>query len=281
MSHSIYYRSMFVKLNDNKFIPLIEVGSSNCYDVTWNGRYRRERDWQQMRIEGRHNEFAFTREEIMQEIERRIKDEKKYNVGKPNHFREGVFTEKDIESMFGYFSGMCIEGRQTRTTTAQQIRNFFMRGFEQSVDMVTEAPQIKMTWSTGDWEHRQYHQHTANNEKELTEKWNELTAAGIEVWLQYEFAEWLWENHRHKSVKKAPQEYTTGYVVNFGSNFVTKLTSRRLFYNSYMNYAKIYTTRAAAQKVAERIKSNYDSITDEPTIIEVHKDEMNQWHIAA
>lgn len=284
MSYQILYRSMFVKLNDNKFIPLIETGSNNCYDIMWNGRERRERSWHQLRIQGRHNDFAFTREEIMQEVERWIDDEKEQhaNKPKPEYYHDTTpFTEKDIESHFGYFAGMAIEGRNTGDTTAQQVRNFFLKGFEQAVDMAEETPTINLTWNTRNGEKTEYHHHNATTEKDITDKWNELTAEGREVWIGYYCADYLYEQHRRRAVKKAPKEHTTGYVVQFGGLYVNKMTSRRLFYGRYLDNAKVYTTRAAAQKVADRIRTNYDSITDNPVIVEVHKDDTNQWHAAA
>jgi len=41
MSYDIFYDKQFVKLNDNTFIPMVLVGSNNCYD--WNNK--RSRSW--------------------------------------------------------------------------------------------------------------------------------------------------------------------------------------------------------------------------------------------
>ena len=45
MSYEIIYDKGFVKLPENNFIPLIMAGSNNCYEVNWNGREVRSRNW--------------------------------------------------------------------------------------------------------------------------------------------------------------------------------------------------------------------------------------------
>ena len=109
MSYTILYRSMFVKLRNNKYIPLVEIGSNNCYDSIG----KRTRSWQQWLIEGREKEYSFTREEIMQAIESWIEREKKCHVNKPKHGNNTEYwTFKDIEKHFGYFGCCALYGRR-------------------------------------------------------------------------------------------------------------------------------------------------------------------------
>lgn len=44
MSYEIIYGSQFIKVG-NKYIPLVLNGSNNCYEINWNGKERRERNW--------------------------------------------------------------------------------------------------------------------------------------------------------------------------------------------------------------------------------------------
>ena len=79
MSYTIMYRSMFVKLSDGRFIPMVEMGDNNVRD--WNGR--RSRLWQQWVIGKSFKTFpAYTKDEIMAEVECVINNEKK-RVGQP------------------------------------------------------------------------------------------------------------------------------------------------------------------------------------------------------
>lgn len=135
MSYTILYRSMFVKMSDGRYIPLVEIGDNNVYDISWNGHQRRSRDWQQWVIGKQHDKLAFTKSEIMNEVERVINIEKE-RVGKPYadyEHKDGVYTEQEIEKHWGYYSGIAIEGQHCNNTSAQQVRNFFLRGFEQAV----------------------------------------------------------------------------------------------------------------------------------------------------
>lgn len=89
---------------------------------------------------------------------------------------------------------------------------------------------------------------------------------------------------RARTVKKAPQEHTTGYVVNYrccyGSCFVLKMYSRRLWHATGLERAKIYTTRAAAEKAAQRIDQCYETIKGSAIIQAVEKGEYG-WHLSA
>ncbi len=42
MSYSIFYRAMFLKMSDGTFIPMIESGDNNVWEVE---RNRRAREW--------------------------------------------------------------------------------------------------------------------------------------------------------------------------------------------------------------------------------------------
>lgn len=284
MSYTILYRAMFVKMNDNKYIPLVEAGSNNCYESTWNGRQRRCRDWHQWKWED--DKLAYTREELIEAVEQIIEKYKQRYVGTPRPEYEhnpGIYTEKEIERRFGYFSGIAINGNgHCNNTTAQQFRNFFLKGFEQSVETSHRNFRLDVhcinKWPN--YEHR-----TAKTEEELIEAWNELHQYNNEVWIGYDYnAESLWEEHHTRPIKKAPQEHTTGYVVNYrccyGSCFVLKMSGRRLWHATGLERAKVYTTRAAAEKAAQRINQCYETIQDTAIVYAVEKGEYG-WQLAA
>jgi hypothetical protein len=44
MSYSIYYDRAFIRVDD-KFVPLVNSGSNNCFQFSWNGREIPEKDW--------------------------------------------------------------------------------------------------------------------------------------------------------------------------------------------------------------------------------------------
>ena len=277
MSYTIMYRSMFVKLNDGRFIPMVEMGDNNVYD--WNGR--RSRSWQQWVIRKSFKTFpAYTKDEIMAEVERIINNEKT-RVGQPYadyEHKEGVYTVQEIEKHWGYYSGIAISGRHCNTTTAQQFRNFFLKGFEQAVTF-DEDVTIDLHWCTEypHWEHRYVH-----SEQELRQTWEELKREKRDIWLAYSgCADRLYEEHRRKVAPRVKKEQTAGFLVKIGYRYVTKMTSRHLWHNHWFDEAKIYSTRAAAEKVARRITQNYTTITDVPQVLPARKNETGKWELAA
>lgn len=44
MSAEIYYKKAFIKA-DNKFIPMVNHGSTNCWEINWRGRHVPEKNW--------------------------------------------------------------------------------------------------------------------------------------------------------------------------------------------------------------------------------------------
>lgn len=277
MSYTIMYRSMFVKLSDGRFIPMVEMGDNNVRD--WNGR--RSRSWQQWVIGKSFKTFpAYTKDEIMAEVECVINNEKK-RVGQPYadyEHKEGVYTEQEIEQHWGYYSCIAISGRHCNTTTAQQFRNFFLKGFEQAVTF-DEDVTIDLHWCTEypNWEHRYVH-----SEQELRQTWEELKSEKRSIWLAYSgCADRLYEEHRRKVAPRVKKEHTAGFVVKIGYRYVTKMTSRHLWHNHWFDEAKIYSTRAAAEKVARRITQYYTTITDVPQVLPARKNETGKWELAA
>lgn len=275
------YRSMFVKLSDGRFIPIVEMGDNNTYEVLCNGHQRRSRSWQQWIIGEQYKTFpAYTKGEIMAEVERVINKEKK-RVGRPYadyEHKEGVYTEQEIEKHWGYYSCIAVSGRHCNDTTAQQFRNCFLKGFEQAVTF-DENVTIDVHWMTEypHWEHRFVH-----SEQELRQMWEELKSEKHDIWLAYSgCADRLYEKHRRKVAPRVKTERTAGFVVKFGYRYVTKMTPRHLWHNSWFDNAKIYATRAAAEKAAQRIRQYYTTITDVPQVLPARKNETGKWELAA
>ena len=273
------YRSMFVKMSDGKYIPLVEMGSNNVWECDLR---RRARSWQQLVIGKQYKTLAFSREEIMQYVESMI-DVEKERVGKPYEsyrHKEGVYTEQEIEQEWGYFSAIAISGNgHCNYTTAQMWRNFMLKGFDQAVSFETDRELVLDLHYSTEYPHTEHRY--VKSEEELLATWEELKNIDRDIWVGYGFcADSLWERHR-KRAERQPLEHATAWVVKIGCRYVAKMSSRRLWYNSWMEYAKQYTTRRAAEKVAERIRTNYSSITDEPEVLTVRKNEEGKWELAA
>ena len=96
MSYTIFYRSMFVKTSDNKYIPIIEGGDNNCYEA---GSMRRARSWYSISSITKEPKALLTAKEIMDGVERCwVKTMKEQNVGKPMLPRSSSNAERTSAS---------------------------------------------------------------------------------------------------------------------------------------------------------------------------------------
>ena len=245
---------MFIKTRDNMYIPMIETGDNNVYDGTGRNA-RRSRDWHQLYFED--GRLVHTREEIMQEVDRRIEKVVQKHVNKPKDSSvKECWTIEEIRQSYGYFAAIAISGNHTTNTSARQVRNFFLRGFEQAVSMDNERVIMDLHWCTGypNYEHRYF-----SSEEELLKAWNEERSNGHTLWLSYKgCAESLWLEHHRKAVRrerssKQPEEMELSQVMKYsdyekqakvGERILVKTgdLSRRRIYSRQDVYKVVSTT---------------------------------------
>lgn len=261
MSYTILYRSMFIKTKDDKYIPMIELGDNNCYENSGRNA-RRSRSWQQWNLVG-DRKLAHTREKIMQDVEKMIDDKKQRFANKPkqNIFHEDTckefWTIEDVERQFGYFSGYAVAGKHCNDTSAQQIRNFFQRGFEQAVSMDTDHVVLDLHWCT---KYPEYMHRYISNEEELLSAWDEELANGNNAWLTYHLcAENLWKQHRRKRNKqkvcKIPEEITLSHIMRYCDyEQQAKVGDRILVGTSSLTRTDVYKRRDVYKVVSTSYK---------------------------
>ncbi|MBR6128883.1 MAG: hypothetical protein IKQ07_04530 [Bacteroidaceae bacterium] len=255
MSYTIFYRSMFVKTSDNKFIPMIESGDNNVWEA---GSQRRAREWHNCGWLTREN-YTLNSAELMHGVEQMIDSVKEQYVGKlKDKYNKDCterWTEQEVEKQFGYFEGLAIGGKWTGKTSAQMLRNFFRKGMERAVNI--DEVTLNVHWCT---EFPHYEQRYPRNEAELMEAIKEGQDAGHRVWIDYSNweAERLWNLRQAQTkVHREKKEHLTGFVVTFRGSYVRKMSSRRLWSYPYLQHAKRYTSRSTAEKVVERIKRGW------------------------
>ena len=113
MSYEIIYYKQFIKISNDKFVPMILAGSNNCTEFT-NGRERRSRSWfphtymLNGKLYGSLTEMVKTAEEIRKQIINRKDNAEEY-----------------IDRNFGYYEGLEIKGTDT---TYQAFVNLFKNG---------------------------------------------------------------------------------------------------------------------------------------------------------
>jgi|GEM_PF-458960 len=93
MSYSIYYNRAFIRVGED-FIPLVNSGSNNCFEISWNGREIAEKNWGVLNWH-RRNRVLFSPAEIC-EIAREY-DEYNAESGMLFKTRNKCFAPKEFE----------------------------------------------------------------------------------------------------------------------------------------------------------------------------------------
>ena len=129
MSYDIIYGKQFVHLRrTGEVIPMLLMGSNNCFDVDRNGRCgRRARSWSNLRYYNRQGKISEKPEAILKsvdaELRRRIRDRHFPKEDKP----------ADVRNRFGYFASIAISGRGTRGTSFNAYRSQFSNGIKNAM----------------------------------------------------------------------------------------------------------------------------------------------------
>lgn len=236
MSYEIVYNKQFLKI-DGKIIPLVLHGSNNCYEPLYNGKQRREREWNPFYISGINKPIVATETEIMKEIESYCGGEYQDHFmqngkwvddkGLIRFFQNGIKNEKTIEElkegyffmgMYGYFSvwnGMdnTIENR-VEISTSDDLREFL------------DAAQNRLDKRT---------------EKE-------------EIYICLKYYNEKFES-RVKLERKAKERLTDYFAIKVGNrdNYLVKQTSRRIRHTSLCNLTKQFKTEREANKYVEKL----------------------------
>ena len=236
MSYSIYYKSMFVKLSDGRYIPMMEAGDSNTYDGQ-----KRCRDWQLRRPimqegEARYEQYAWTEQEIKNDLEQYIDDVKQRNVNRAKNWgkENDYWTLKEIEQKFSYFSGMTIYG-QGGYTSAQQIRNFFRKGFERAIDMA--AGLLEITY----WKGGEYYRDGIESEEHLARRYQELRSEGVkQIYFDYTIHGMLLYDQQDRKTKKPSARRQQGMgTMSISLRNAEKEPERVMNYRDYEQEAKV------------------------------------------
>ena len=93
MSYSIYYDRAYIRVGED-FIPLVNSGSNNCFEISWNGREIAEKNWGVLNWH-RRNRVLFSLAEIC-EIAREY-DEYNKESGMIFKTRNTCFASKEFE----------------------------------------------------------------------------------------------------------------------------------------------------------------------------------------
>ena len=266
MSYTIFYRAMFIKLNNGEYIPMIESGDNNVYDVD---RNRRSRDFTSCRWlhEGdeQRKRFSLTEEEILNSARREIEQTVEGYVGTEPAFGGEPYTKEDILSDLGFFNCIKISGHST--TSASTFFNFMKSGLRNAVTFDEMRCGVRLSWYelSEDKKNSRWCTDYATDENELAQKWAEHLEKGRTPWigLSEGNADYAWEiarsrNRKPRTERKKPTEF---FVIAFDyagcERFMTKLTSRRILFNPWSDCAHKYSSRKVAENAAANISRRF------------------------
>ena len=146
MSYSILYRSMFVKLSDGRFIPMMEMGDNNVYDATYRGKARRSRSWSNINLNC--GQKFFTEDEIKKFLEEWNKE---FEAKRQKDLQsDEEWLRKSAENAnFGYYEAIAVYGKgATHGTSFKDVRNIVLSGIKNciSVEDAIKKCDLKITY---------------------------------------------------------------------------------------------------------------------------------------
>lgn len=255
---------MFIKLSNGLYIPMIESGDNNVWDVD---RNRRSRDWSSCRwlheSEEQRKLYALAERDILDAAQREIDKTLQYYVGREPAFGGTPYTREDVLADLGFFNGIKISGHST--STASQFLNFFKSGFRNAVTLEELRCGLRLSWYEEDGK---WCTDYAKDEDELALKWSELLSKGTTPWIgllesQGDYGWQIVKARRPKVERKKPTEQ---FVVAFDyggvERFVVKLTSRNLRYNPWKDCAYKYSSKKLAENACERIARRFSQLSN-------------------
>lgn len=129
MSYDIIYNKQFVKLRKTgEVIPMLLAGSSNCFEIGYNGRNgRRTRSWDSLRYYNRRGKVSEKPEIILRkldaELNRYIRNHRGDKEAKPAHIR----------NHFGYYAAIVVGSGRCYDTSWPLYRSQFINGIKNAL----------------------------------------------------------------------------------------------------------------------------------------------------
>lgn len=253
MSYTILYRTMFVKVDNDRFIPLYESGDNNVWECDLSRRARSWGHYYPCGLRKDHKALPFFAE----------------------HELLGLMESDLKEAMY---CGLKVSG--ISCTQEKDLMNYWRRGIKKAKTFDEfEAAGITLRVKDCNYgDERPHFSKDVHNLDELVMAWTIcLEVCGTAECVPYgSVSEWAYKRLYPKK-PKVIKPHSDGFVVTLNGDYITKASPRRFWANGWLCYAHVYTTRATAEKLQKRILlNNYTS-----EIIPVRKNEQGRWEKAA
>lgn len=148
MSYTILYRRLFIKLPSGRYLPLIQYGDNNVYDVNpFTRREVRSRSWEVCDLGQDGNFPAVTRSEIEAYLEKQ--KQRAIDKAMLDLCEDDNPGRTDWKLHFGWYQSVATEGRKPANTSYGAFRKFFLQGIENAIplaEFVRTVGPLQMVW---------------------------------------------------------------------------------------------------------------------------------------
>jgi hypothetical protein len=262
MSYEIIYDKQFIKVSEDKFVPMILTGSNNCYDYN----NKRARSWWAYNI----NESVVLTLDEMIEYTKSVRQD---IINRNNEREKDKWFEEYDDKSFGYWSSIAING-STRNTTYGQFEGIFKIGCSKALTIeqlnLEHVTIIVKNTYYSDKTRREYgiepFSKSVTSGQELIDAINECNELfkGTSIRATVEFGympedkpKRLRKEYFSKTKKeKLRVDLDKYYTILVEGRYLSKHTSRGYMYSFYSPQLK-YATKNEAKKIVNKFESKY------------------------
>lgn len=310
MSYDIMYDKQFVKLPNDKFIPMILCGSNNVISYDRSERGRRSRDWwcHTNILKEVGSTFFGTAKEILDGVESVIASTVKSNANVKRSYEDRIYTEDEVRKAFGYFTSLAVGTQSTGQCTATKYYNLYKNGIKNSMTIkeLSEA-NIHLEFSVY-YYHKdklsipipKWNRKNIESEKEFfsilkkAQKYikdcvvtNEDHSDPHSPSLSLYFANSSWVEDRVKYIRKKEQRNWTGWADDIRDHFFTLQNDKGFLYKytrngykySWSSPMKFWKTFDEADKYRKSLISKGRSFAKDWRVERINKEHNFQTKI--
>ena len=230
MSSEIYYDRAFIRVGD-RFIPVVNHGSSNCFDFDAHGREVPEKHWSVLNYTF-HGRQLFTEEEIRQIAA-------VYEAANSDN-RDGIRKSRNRSFGVGEFGRWIMNGMKTAHTVEE---------YRASGNTVVVVEYTEPIWK----------KHVVYTTEKLLDKLNDLDGNPISVS--------FWDDRtvthpptRRKNDLLNHNDLTEYYVLRAAQGFFVKRSSRRIWFARKIPPTAASVRKFGTEKAAQRYLEKNDLV---------------------
>ena len=273
MSYHILYEKQFVKIAEDKYIPMMLGGDNNVWEAGKGNKDKRCRNWYNYPWYTDGNPYA-SKAEIMKKVDDILVSAKKSAAESGN---SGSKDEVNAEDNFGWFEAIALGSRHTSNTTFRKYKNFILSGIKNSLtlEQLKEAG-VKLQLGGGygsdipavdinSIDDIDAYNNSLPEEKTLY--FHFVTCTG---WRNYERVLDNIKAYRRKINPPKPKKEKVAvkldkfYTLSNSNGYLVKYVRNGFRYNGYSPcQAKIFETEKIAQKYADKLIKDHKYKADE------------------